>query len=122
GVKKKDLPTLKDKRQHLDSIEKYIIELAENLNKGDHKPLQQLLDFFGAGRKCSRWSYWNLIGLLRQRPDIQRPGKIREAAEVGHYVRRGVDPAAILVPRVIELCPSRENSLKKDEIPWKPNA
>ena len=116
--------TLNDKRQHLDSIDAYTLELAEKLNKGDHKALQQVLDFFGTGRKCARWSYWNLIGLLRQRPDIQRPVTVRAAAEVGHYVRRGVKPVAILVPRVIELCSSQEpkSSLKNDKLPWKANA
>ena len=97
--------SLRDKRAHLDSIEKHITDLAEKLNQGDQKALQQVLDFFGTGRKCARWSYWNLLGLLRQRPDLQRPVTIREAAEVGHYVKRGVMPAAILVPRVIELPP-----------------
>jgi hypothetical protein len=64
---------LRDKRRHLDSIDSYIIGLVKQLNNGDGKSLQQLLDFFGAGRKCSRWSYWNLVGLIRRRPDIRRP-------------------------------------------------
>src|SRR5262249_4717874 len=50
----------------------------------------------------------------------------REAAEVGHYVKRGVIPAAILVPRVIELPPenepSPESSLRKEALPWKADA
>ena len=118
--------SLLDRRAHLDSIEKHITDLAEKLNQGDQKALQQVLDFFGTGRKCARWSYWNLLGLLRQRPDLQRPATIREAAEVGHYVKRGVMPAAILVPRVIELPPenepSPESSLRKEALPWKADA
>jgi hypothetical protein len=117
--------SLKDKRTHLDLIEVHISQLAEELNHGNQKALQQVLDFFGAGRKCARWSYWNLLGLLRQRPDLQRPVTIREAAEVGHYLKRGVKPAAIFVPRVVELCadkgPSPENSLRKEALPWKAN-
>ena len=122
GVKKK-APSRKeailaDKRKHLDSIDTYIIELAEKLNKGDSKGLQQLLDFFGAGSKCSRWSYWNLLGLVRQRPDIQRPATIQEAAEAGHFVKREVKPIAILVPRVIEFSEPKR-SIKNEELPWK---
>ena len=82
--------SLKDKRTHLDLIEVHISQLAEELNHGNQKALQQVLDVFGAGRKCARWTYWNLLGLLRQRPDLQRPVTIREAAEVGHYLKRGV--------------------------------
>ena len=115
--------SLKDKRAHLNSIEEHITELAEKLNQGDQKAFQHVLDFFGAGRKCSRWSYWNLLGLLRQRPDLQRPVTIREAAEVGHYLKRGVKPAAIFVPRVIELPPEKdpspENFLRKEALLWK---
>jgi hypothetical protein len=130
GVKQKTAggreASLREKHAHLDSIENHIIELAEKLNQGDQKALQQVLDFFGTGRKCARWSYWNLLGLLRQRPDLQRPVTIREAAEVGHYVKRGVRPAAILVPRVIESPPQNEpspqNSLRKEALPWKADA
>jgi len=118
--------TFRDKRAHLNSIEDHITELAEKLNQGNQKAFQQVLNFFGTGRKCVRWSYWNLLGLLRQRPDLQRPATIREAAEVGHYVKRGVMPAAILVPRVIELPPenepSPESSLRKEALPWKADA
>ena len=86
--------------------------------------LQQLLDFFSAGMKCSRWSYWNLVGLIRQRPDIQRPVTIREAAGFGHYRKRGVNPVAILVPRVIEVSssPKPEVPLKNSDVLWKTNA
>jgi hypothetical protein len=117
--------SLREKRAHLDSIEAHIFELAERLTQGDQKPLQKVLDFFGTGRKCSRWSYWNLVGLLAQRPDLQRPVTIREAAEVGHYKKSNVKPAAIFVPRVVELPseenPSQENSSGKEALPWKAN-
>ena len=126
GVKKKNQSrtkaSLSDKRRHLDSIDSYIIDLAKQLNNGDGKGVQQLLDFFGAGRKCSRWSYWNLVGLIRQRPDMRHPVTIREAAELGHYPKTGVNPVAILVPRVIEVSSSLERaSLKSNDVPWKTN-
>ena len=123
GVKKKNQSRLQaalsDKRRYLDSIDSYIINLAKQLNNGDSKGVQQLLDFFSAGMKCSRWSYWNLVGLIRQRPVT-----IREAAGFGHYRKRGVNPVAILVPRVIEVSssPKPEVPLKNSDVLWKTNA
>jgi hypothetical protein len=89
------------KKQFFDPIDSYATELAEKITKGDSEGLKKLLDFFSS--KCVRWSYLNLLGLMLQRPNIQRPVTIREARNLGHYKKKGVTAATILVPHVVEL-------------------
>src|ERR1700758_3756354 len=88
------------KKQFFDPIDSYATELAEKITKGDSEGLKKLLDFFSS--KCVRWSYLNLLGLMLQRPNIQRPVTIREARNLGHYKKKDVTAATILVPHVVE--------------------
>ena len=87
------------KKEFFDRIEGYATELADKLTRGDPEDLKRLLEFFSS--KCTRWSYLNLLGLMLQRPGIQRPVTIGEARNFGHYKRRDVTPATILVPHVV---------------------
>jgi hypothetical protein len=85
-------------RRVTDAIEARCMEVLEALMVRDTSKIEELLAFFGRNGKAARWTNNNLMTILVQKPNIQRPVTKKEAEALGHTPIQGASLASIFVP------------------------
>jgi len=96
------------KKEFFDRTEQFCNKLIAEMAAGDSSRLQQMMSFFSS--KAAKWSATNIMGLYLQRPSIHRPVTVSEAKALGHWPKKGIRCAEILVP-----CSAKPTAEKVEE-------